>query len=250
MSPTPAATGDAARTLEPYLAAIDNMLKELGPCLAQMNVLAPYLKRVTQVLERLDCRELLKRRQTPVVTPRPKPRVPTPTKPKQQTVIRYIVRKDEDGAHRESGAPPTAKSRPPREALGSDGSDTPPSEGATPRGQSPAKVDGEGTSQGSPHDGGSTDEADMLPTWPREATSDTHGPNEQPSDVTWLQGHNTVRYNWRGDLTTNTYKYEKLVEPPGPEKRDTPFTSTLNLQPIRALTYWIDEIHGRRGDAT
>jgi len=41
------------------------------------------------------------------------------------------------------------------------------------------------------------------------------------------------------------YKYDKLVEPPGPDIRDMPVTSTVNLQPIRALTYWIDEIHGR-----
>jgi len=43
------------------------------------------------------------------------------------------------------------------------------------------------------------------------------------------------------------YKYHKLVEQPGPTDRpgrtDTPFrtTATLNLQPIRTLTYWADE---------
>jgi len=37
---TPAATDDTAKTLKPYLASIDNTLKGLGPCLAQINVLA------------------------------------------------------------------------------------------------------------------------------------------------------------------------------------------------------------------
>jgi len=61
-------------------------------------------------------------------------------------------------------------------------------------------------------------------------------------------------YNWRVDLTDNTYKYYRLVEPPGPtdrpERRDTPFrtTTTLNLQPIRTLTCWVDEIPGSGGD--
>jgi len=132
-----------------------------------------------------------------------------PTKPKQRTVIRYIVKKDEDGAHRESGAQPTAQSTPPREALGSDGSDTPPSEGATPRGQSPAKVDGEGTSQSGPHDEGSTDEAETSHTWPREATFDTHGPRE-PSCVPWPQRDNTAGFDILSRI--NTCKYVRLVE--------------------------------------
>jgi len=161
-----------------------------------MNVLAPYLERVTQVLERLERQDSLERRQTPVVTPRPKPKVPTPTKPKQRTVIRYVVRKDEDGAHREFGAQPTAQPPPPREALGSDESDTPPSEGNTPRGQSPVMVDGECTSQSSPRDEGSTDEAETSHTLPREATSDTHGPNE-PSGVPWPQRDNAAGFDIR-----------------------------------------------------
>jgi len=93
-SPTPAVTDDAARKLGPYLASIDNTLKELGPCLAQVNVLAPYLDHVAKILEQIKRLERRKQRQTPVVTSRPKSRVPTPTKTKQQTVIKYIVRKD------------------------------------------------------------------------------------------------------------------------------------------------------------
>jgi len=55
-------------------------------------------------------------------------------------------------------------------------------------------------------------------------------------------------YNWRVDLTDNTYKYDRLVELAGPTdrpgRRDTPFktTATLNLQPIRTLTYWVDDL--------
>jgi len=61
-------------------------------------------------------------------------------------------------------------------------------------------------------------------------------------------------YNWRADPTDNTYKYDRIIEPPGPtdrtERRDTPFktTATLNQQPIRTLTYWVDEIQGSGGD--
>jgi len=133
-SPTLAAACDVARTLE------------------------PYLERVTQVLERL---ELLAQCPLPVATPRVKPRVPTPTKLKQQTVIRYIVRKYDDGGHRASGT----LSTPPIEDLGSDESDTPPSEGATPRGQSPAQEDGAGASQSGPLDEGSTEkEGDLAHT--------------------------------------------------------------------------------------
>jgi len=61
--------------------------------------------------------------------------------------------------------------------------------------------------------GGSTDEAETLPTWPREATSDTHGPNEQPSGVPLPQRDNTPEFNWRVNhkdnilSRINTYKY-------------------------------------------
>jgi len=51
-SPTPAATDDTAKKLEPYLASIDNTLKGLGPCLAQINVLGPYLDHVAQILDK------------------------------------------------------------------------------------------------------------------------------------------------------------------------------------------------------
>jgi len=169
-SPTPAATDDTARKLEPYLASIDNTLKGLGPCLAQINVLAPYLEQVARILERLERRERLELRQAPVVPPRPEPRaVPTPiTTAKKRTLIRYLGRKDAHGTYREAGAQPTPQSTPLREALGSNGSDTPLSKVATPRGQSPEMVNEEGTSQSCPNDGGSVSEADEAPTRPTE----------------------------------------------------------------------------------
>jgi len=110
-SPVLAATCDVARTLE------------------------PYLERVTQVLERL---EALAQRPSPAPTPRPKLRVPTPTKPKQRTVIqtkqRKVIAKNTYGTCGNNIYGGTgAQSTPPREALGSDVSDTPPSGGATPR---------------------------------------------------------------------------------------------------------------------
>jgi len=134
-SQTPAATCDVARTLE------------------------PYLERVTRVLERL---ESLVQRSSPVMTPRSKPRVPTPTKPKQRTVVRYIVKKYDDHAHREAEAQSTS----PVDTLASDVSDTPPSRDTTPRGQSPAREDGADTSQSSALDEGSTDEAETSHTPP------------------------------------------------------------------------------------
>jgi len=83
----------------------------------------------------------------------------------------------------------------------------------------------------------------------RAALTERQGNGGGTNKADVLQGDNTVRYNWRADLTDNTYKYDKLVEPLGPDRKDTPVTSTVNLQPIRALTSWIDEIHGKRGDA-
>jgi len=80
-----------------------------------------------------------------------------------------------------------AQSTPPREALGSDGSDTPLSEVATPRGQSPATVDGEGTSQSCPNDGGSASEADEAPTHPTEIEQSggplSTDPNDRPREA-------------------------------------------------------------------
>jgi len=176
-SPVPAKTAETTKKLKPYLVSIDNT----------------YLQRVTQVLERLERREHLERRQTPAVPPRPKPRaVQTPTKTvKQRTVLRYIVRKDEGSAHRAEAQPP-AQSTPPREAPDPDGSNTPLSEAATPRGQSPAMVNEEGPLQSYPNDGGSASEADDTSTPPTEieqygsppSTDNTGGTREsgaQPS---------------------------------------------------------------------
>jgi len=52
--------------------------------------------------------------------------------------------------------------------------------------------------------GGSTDEPDTSFTGPREEKSDIQGPNEQPCDVTLLQGDNTARFDWRVDLKDNS----------------------------------------------
>jgi len=197
--------------------------------------------------------------------------VPTPiTTAKQGTIIRYLVRKGEDGTHRGLEAQPTPQSSPPREALGSEGSDTPNSEVATPRGQSPETVDREDAVQGCPVDWGSASEADEAPTRLTEMkqlsgpplTDNTDGHREagaQPTatdetpdrnDIYTGQREHAAMYNWRVDLTDNRYKYDRLLEPAGPTegpgKRDTPFriTPTLNLQPIRTLTYWADKPPG------
>jgi len=81
----------------------------------------------------------------------------------------------------------------------------------------------------------------------RGATSDTRGFNEQPSDVTLLQGDHTARFDGRVNLKDNNYKYDRLVEPVGhtEEKGGIPTshktTATLNLQPIRLLQCWSDD---------
>jgi len=92
---------------------------------------------------------------------------------------------------------------------------------------------------------------DLRSSWgatePRGATSDTRGPNEQPSDVTLLQGDNTARFDWRVDLKDNNYKYDRLVEPMGHTQErgggrtSHKTTATLNLQLIRLLRCWSDD---------
>jgi len=66
-----------------------------------------------------------------------------------------------------------------------------------------------------PGNGGATDEADTLPTWPRVAMADTQGPNEPPGNVPLPQRDNTAGFDWRVDLKDNNYKYDRLVEPGG-----------------------------------
>jgi len=124
------------------------------------------------------------------VLPLPQPRaVPTPiTTAKQGTIIRYLVRKSDDGTHRKLGA----QSTPPREALDSDGSDTIFSEVTTPRGQSPETVDGGDDVQGCPVDRGSASEADEAPTRPKET--------KQPSGPPIT--HNTDRHRKAGAQRT------------------------------------------------
>jgi len=47
---------------------------------------------------------------------------------------------------------------------------------------------------------GNNNTGDTRPTWPIESTPD-HRPDNQ--------------YHWQADLTDSTYRYDKLVEPPG-----------------------------------
>jgi len=61
--------------------------------------------------------------------------------------------------------------------------------------------------------GGSTDEPDPSSAGPREAKSNSQGPNEQPRDVTVLQRNNAAKFDWRVDLKDNHYRYDRLVEP-------------------------------------
>jgi len=64
--------------------------------------------------------------------------VPTPvTVTRQGTIIRKLVRKSQNGTYRE----PEAQQTPHREALGSDGPDTPPRNVPTPRGHSLERVE-------------------------------------------------------------------------------------------------------------
>jgi len=70
----------------------------------------------------------------------------------------------DNSTYRESGAQPTS----PEESRQSDEPDTPPSEVATPRGESPEMVDWEAGLNDYQVDWGGADEADTSPTWPRE----------------------------------------------------------------------------------
>jgi len=192
----------------------------------------------------------------------------------QGTIIQYLVRKTENGTYRDSGAQPTPQSAPPRLALESDGSDTPPSEVITPREQSPELVDWRGALDSCQVDWGATREADESSTGPTEdeqpsytsapddtdryresraqptplgETTSADGPDEQPSDVPILRD-SAVRFDWQFDLKDNAYQYERLVEQVGPAEqtaeRNTSFrtTATLNLQPITLLTRWLDDL--------
>jgi len=106
------------------------------------------------------------------------------------------VEKSDIGTCRE--AQPTS----PGESRRPDGSDTPPtgtppSEFATPRGQSPERVDWGANLTERQGNGESTDEADTLPPWSKEMTSDILS-------------------------KINTYKYVRLVELMGQERADLP----------------------------
>jgi len=94
-------------------------------------------------------------------------------------VIRYIGKKAEDHTNGEA----RAQSTPPRKALGSDGSDTPPSWGAT---------------QSGPPDEGNTDEVETSHTPPR--------------GVPWSQQADTAEAGTPRVTLFNTYHFVRLVD--------------------------------------
>jgi len=123
-SPPPMSHCDAARTLE------------------------PYLERMTKVLERLELLvHSLPREATPV---------PTPTKPTQQTTVRYNV----------EAYGPEVRPLPITDTLGYDGFDSSSSRGATPRGPSPQWEGTAGTSLSAPCEGSSSDEMESWHSAP------------------------------------------------------------------------------------
>jgi len=252
-----------SRMFERYIASLDGTMKELRPCMAV----------IERTLKKLD------ERLGPVVQPKPfavrgpdtQPRVvPTPvTVTRQGTIIIYLVRKSENGTYRE----PRAQQTPPREALGSDGPDTPPRNVPTPGGHSPEKVDWGGTGElyrsptrptmndkpSGPSDTEDTSDDDNInresgaqPT-PPDGTFSATGPDTPPADVLTLQGPVPERFDWPVDLRDNTYNYERLVETGGSAEhaggRDTPFrTEPAALPPLPPISSrWSDELIGGRG---
>jgi len=185
-----------------------------------------------------------------------------------------LVKKSEDktmarGTHRESGAQPT----PLEEAHGATGPGTRPRDVSTPSGHSPEGVDWGGageTYQSSTRPTGNKQLSEPSDTedtsddnhtnrksgaqpMPPKGTLGANGPDAQASDVSAPQGDDPERFDWQVDLRDNTYKYERLVEPVGSAEqaggRNSPFrtTATLNLQPMRLLTCWSDELIGSGG---
>jgi len=78
-------------------------------------------------------------------------------------------------------------------------------------------------------------------------------PDTLPANASTLQRPVPRRFDWQVNLRDNTYNYERLVETGGSVEhaggRNTSFktTATLNLQPIRLLTRWSEELLGGRG---
>jgi len=140
---------------------VERLDQHLAPVVSPFRELAPNITQVNILLEQLTVESMRTHRPAPVVPPRPQPRaVPTPETPSnQRTIIQFLVKRSDIGTCKE--AQPIS----PGESRRSDGSDTPPtgtppSEFVTPGGQSPETVDE-----------GSTDKAETLLPWSREATS-------------------------------------------------------------------------------
>jgi len=80
-------------------------------------------------------------------------------------------------------------------------------------------------------EGRGTNEPDPSSTGLSEAKLNTQLPNEQPRDVTSLQGESPVKFDWRVDLKDNSYRYDSLVEPVGhTEQQGRRHTATQNLR--------------------
>jgi len=245
------------------------------PCEAAC-LLEPCLERMTRVLER---HELLVQRPAPAATPRARPRGLTPTKPKQK--IRYIVKRGDGHAHREAaptcpgsdvsdtalsgGGTPRGLS-PAREDQADAARSGPADEGSTDEAEAwhaPPMPFYQGAAsfvstiniyrnvrladimradpiEMTPLGGGGYQVA-TSPTWPMESTihMDT---DEEPSVVP--PRVDTAGYHLRSD----TSRDDTLVQPPGPDS-DKQVTTAGKLQPVRTLTNWIDDIHGRGGEA-
>jgi len=210
--------------------------------------LEPYLERVTQVLERL---ELLVQR-----IPREGTPVPTPPRPTQQTTVRYNI----EAYGREAEARPLLN----HDTLGSDGFDSASSRGATPRGPSPQREGTAGTSLSVPGEASSSDEMETwhsapLPYYERAAAGmariNTYY-NVRLADIEGVgtivhQGHEgsrgTTESTTDDHKADSSYRYDTLAEPPARAAHEQPATISGDIPSTRLLKDWIDDIHGRGG---
>jgi len=134
--------------------------------------------------------------------------VPAPTTPSdQRTILQYLVNKSDIATYKEVEPMPLGEFRRPEEAD-TPTTGTPPSEFATPGGQSPETVKG-----------GSADEADTVPTWSRDETSDILARINTTLTVDGDSVYEAdTRPTWSREATSdilsriNTYKYVGTVD--------------------------------------
>jgi len=95
--------------------------------------------------------------------------------------------------------------------------------------------------------GGGGDRVGTSPIGPMESTIDMDT-GEEPSDVPLRD--KAAGPGWRTDLTDNTCRYDTLqrAQHSGPEG-DQQATTAGNAKLERTLKHWINDIHGRGGDA-